>query len=301
MCAVCLSAYAIFCHTKIVSKNIEKTIFKSSQAAYFWSGRLLPKGTRDDVFKLYSFLHTVRQYAMAEPAAEAQFVRIIQRWATIKLSLKKRRVPTPLDDSVDEHVLANIAYVVHRHNCDPDWVDAFLDSMKQDMQKHSFKNTKEQQAYIYGASEVAALFMARILNLPEEALKPARMQARAIAYVDFLRHIAVHNKQGRCYFAQTELKKYGLKNIGKAEALAKPAMFTEFVHAQLLHYATSQAEANMGMLYVPKRYRATLQIVTDTYAHMAEQIKTNPMIIYEQDLLPQRLTLVQRLLHHKRM
>jgi phytoene synthase len=190
--------------------------------------------------------------------------------------------------------MANIAYLVHRHHADPAWVDAFLKSMRWDLQKHEYRALKDTLDYVYGAGEVIGLFMIRILRLPEEALKPARMQARAFLYLDLVRDIPVANAEGRCYFPINEYKKYGLKNLSEEEARAKPKMFTDFMHAELLRFATWQAEANSGFMYVPKRLRIGLHALVDSYTAMAQHLKNDPLTIYDQHIRPKKRTVLQR-------
>ncbi len=274
--------------------NIEKNIFKNGSTTYYWSSRFFPKGVRDDVFKLYSFVRVVDDFVDQVPSDIKNFEYIEKRWKTIKKDLSTGKVATPLDDSVSERVLANIAYIVHRHGCDPEWVDAFLQSMRWDVQKHQYRALKDTVAYMYGSAEVIGLFMARILNLPEEALESARLQGRAMQYINFLRDIAEDNALGRCYFSASEYKKYGLKNLSEEEAREKPKMFTDFIHAQLLRYASWQTEANKGFVYIPKRLRVPLQTAVDMYNWTAQQIKEDPIIVFEQKVKPRKRQVIRR-------
>jgi len=274
--------------------NVEKNIFKNGSTTYYWSSRFFPKGVRDDVFKLYSFVRVVDDFVDQVPSDIKNFEYIEKRWKTVKKDLSTGKVATALDDSVSERVLANIAYIVHRHGCDPEWVDAFLQSMRWDVQKHQYRALKDTVAYMYGSAEVIGLFMARILNLPEEALESARLQGRAMQYINFLRDIAEDNALGRCYFSASEYKKYGLKNLSEDEAREKPKMFTDFVHAQLLRYASWQTEANNGFVYIPKRLRVPLQTAVDMYNWTAQEIKEDPLIVFEKKVKPRKRQVIKR-------
>jgi phytoene synthase len=274
--------------------SVEKNIFKNGSTTYYWSSRFFPKGVRDDVFKLYSFVRIVDDFVDRVPSDVKKFEYIEKRWIAIKKDLAAGRVQAPLDESVSERVLANIAYIVHRHNCDPEWVDAFLQSMRWDVQKHQYRALKDTIAYMYGSAEVIGLFMARILNLPEEALAAARLQGRAMQYINFLRDIAEDADLGRCYFPSNEYKKYGLKNLSELEARDKPKMFADFMHAQLLRYATWQTEANDGFVYIPKRLRVPLQTAVDMYNWTAQQLKDDPLVVFERKVKPRKRQVVRR-------
>lgn len=278
--------------------SLEKNIFKKGSTTYYWSSRFFPKGVRDDVFKLYSFVRVVDDYVDQVPSDLEKFEYIEHRWKSIKKDLVNGKVPAPLNGSKDERVLANIAYIVHRHRCDPAWVDAFLKSMRWDVQKHQYRALKDTIEYMYGSAEVIGLCMARILNLPEEALGPARLQGRAMQYINFLRDIAEDNDLGRSYFPANEYKKYGLKNLSEQEAREKPKMFTDFMHAQLLRYATWQTQANKGFLFIPKRLRVPLQTAVDMYNWTAQELKNDPLIVYEHKVKPKKRQVVSRAVKH---
>ncbi len=268
-------------------------ILNSGNATYYWSSRFFPKGVRDDVFKLYSFVRTVDDFVDQMPSDVKKFEYIEKRWKTIKKEVAKGVVSAPLDDSASERALANIAYIVHRHNCDPAWVDAFLKSMRWDVQKHQYRSLKDTLEYIYGSAEVIGLFMARILNLPEESLESVRLQGRAMQYINFLRDITDDNKLGRCYFPLNDIKVYGLKNLSEEEARAKPKMFTDFMHAQLLRYAEWQTDANKGFVYIPKRMSIPLHTAVDMYNWTALQFKKDPLIVFEKKVKPRKSKVVR--------
>ncbi len=253
----------------------------------------MPKGARDDVFKLYSFVRHVSDLVDELPINLEQFEYIESRWDTVKQQLKNHEVPAPLNDTPSEKVLYNVAYVVHRYRCDPDWVDAFLKSKRWDIQKHQYRALKDILDYMYGSSEVMGLFMVRILDLPEEALKQARFQGRAIQYITFLRDIPKNTALGRNYFPMGDVKKFGLKNLSEAEARAKPGMFADFMHAQLLRYAQWQTEANEGFIYVPKRLRVPLHTAVDMYNWTAQELKYNPLVVYDKQLKPKKRRVVR--------
>lgn len=284
-------------------QNLEKNIFKQGSTTYYWSSRFFPKGVRDDVFKLYSFVRVVDDMVDSIPPDTKRFMSMCHRWDTVKKELKNGKVPKALDESVDEQVLANIAYVVHRFKCDTAWVDAFLASMKMDVDKREYSSLEDTIDYIYGSAEVIGLFMARILKLPgqgtgskrpePEVLRFARMQGRAMQYINFLRDIAEDVELGRCYFPSRTLKKYGLKDLREISAQSNPEAFVAFMNEQLSLYEEWQAEADKGFSYIPKRLRIPLQTATDMYNWTAREIKKDPFIVYEKKLKPRKRRVIK--------
>lgn len=268
--------------------KIEKNIFKKGSTTYYWSSKFFPRSVRDDVFKLYSFVRVVDDMVDVVPAEIDRFNRIKKRWETVKKELKKGKVTKPLDGSVDERVIANIAYVVHRYECDPVWVDVFLESMQMDIDKKQYKTLEETLEYIYGSAEIIGLFMARIMQLPIKPYEYARMQGRAMQWINFLRDIDEDNALGRSYFPKSILKKFGLKDLRQETAQVKPDKFKLFMHEQLNLYEQWQAEANKGFNYIPKRLRIPLHTATDMYNWTAEEIRKDPFIVYSKKIKPKK-------------
>lgn len=249
---------------------------------------MLPKSARDDVFKLYTFVHYVHGICRSAEPNLLALERLTGRWKSCKEELALGHVPHALDDSLAEHAVASIAYLSHRYRFDKDWIDAFLASMSLDAQKHEFHSFKEAMDYTYGSSEVIAFMLVRIMNLPEEAFVVARTQARAIQCMSFIRELHEDLLNGRCYFPPNEYRKYGLKNLSEQEARDKPRMFEDFIHAQLLRYATWQAEANDLKRYIPKRTFVLLQAIISMHTDAALRVKNDPLLIYEKDSLQVR-------------
>ncbi len=270
----------------------DKEIFQNGSTTYYWSSTFFPRRVRDDVFKLYSFVRVVDDLIDQKKPDTQSFERVVKRWKTIKRSLGKPS--KKVDDSALEHVLANIAYVVHRYECEPAWVDAFLKSMQMDLDKRRYFSLKDTQEYMYGSAEVIGLMMAKIMGLPEAATEYARLQGRAMQYINFIRDIADDMVLGRAYFPAEELTMFGLKDLSKKEAHKKPAEFREFIEFQLHRYGEWQTEAAHGFRYIPRRQRAALRTAVDMYNWTAEKIKEDPFVVYEHRVKPTKQRVVLR-------
>jgi phytoene synthase len=266
----------------------DKEIFKSGSTTYYWSSKFFPKGVRDDVFKLYSFVRVVDDMVDSIPAETKRFARMQQRWQTVRKQLQKNVLPVPVDDSVDERVLYNIAFIVHRYECDVAWVDAFLASMQMDVDKREYQTLDDTLEYIYGSAEVIGLFMARIMQLPIKPYEYARMQGRAMQYINFLRDIAEDNTLERCYFPKETLRAHGLSDLHEKTIQDNPEAFKEFMHEQLSLYTAWQEEANKGFSYIPKRLLVPLKTAVDMYNWTAEEIKKDPFLVFEKKIKPSK-------------
>lgn len=264
----------------------EQAIFKNGSTTYYWSSKFFPKGVRDDVFKLYSFVRVVDDYVDAIPQNTSDFESLVKRWQACKRQLIARKMPSVSGSKVEDIALKNMCYVVYRYDCDVAWVDAFLHSMKLDTTNKSYKKMDDSLEYVYGSAEVIGLFMAKLLQLPIAPYEYARMQGRAMQWINFIRDIAEDIELGRCYFPSAALKEHGLKNLTEAEARKQPKAFRAFVGEQLAHYESWQAEANKGFEYIPRRSRVAVRTAVDMYNWTAEQIKKDPFIVYRKKVKP---------------
>jgi 15-cis-phytoene synthase len=273
-------------------RDIDRSIFENGSTTYYWSAKFFPRKVRDDVFKLYSFVRVVDDFVDQDKPDIKSFKKIVSRWDKLKANLS-----TPskkLDDSVIEHVLHNICYIVHRYDCDPAWVDAFLKSMQMDIDTRRYKTLDDTLDYIYGSAEVIGLFMARIMGLPEESYEAAKLQGRAMQYINFIRDIAEDNAFGRQYIPAEDLIMFGLKDMSEAESIKKPAEFRECMEYQITRYHEWQKQAEVGFSYIPKRLRIALRTAVDMYNWTASEIVHEPSVVFVKKVKPTKSRVLRR-------
>ena len=101
---------------------------------------------------------------------------------------------------------------IKEYNIDVDLVDAFLKSMRMDIEKKEYKTQKEYQDYIYGSADVVGLMCLKIFvngsNEEYEKLKPTAMKlGSAFQKVNFLRDLKNDSEiLERSYFPGVDLK-----------------------------------------------------------------------------------------------
>lgn len=272
--------------------STEKDIFKAGSTTYYWSSKFFTKGVRDDVFKLYSFVRYVDDLVDATPQKVTEFDQVRSRWNEYKTTLAQKTVPSIKKRTVQDIALLNMCYIVHRYDCDAVWVDAFLDSMQMDIEGRQYKTLDDTLEYIYGSAEVIGLFMSKLMQLPIAPYEYAKLQGRAMQWINFIRDINEDNELGRCYFPKTVLQKYGLADLRQETVQQQPDDFHTFIKEQLELYVQWQTEAYKGFSYIPKRLRIPLKTAVDMYNWTAEQIEKNPMIVYERKVKPSKQQVV---------
>jgi 15-cis-phytoene synthase len=273
------------------TKSLEQTIFERGSTTYYFSSKLFPRAAREDIFRLYSFVRVADDYVDAIPQKAAEFTALCRAWDAAKMDQKfdTKRLPT---DTVDERVIKNIVHLVRQYKLDQSLVEAFLASMQADVDKKTYKTLDESLGYVYGSAEVIGLMISTILGLPEEALPYARLQGRAMQWINFLRDINEDTALGRQYFPTDDLALYHLEDLKHETALGNHQLFIDFVRMQLAHYNDWQAQAAEGYRYIPERLLVPIKTAAELYTWTALQIQKDPFKIYDHKIKPSKQQLV---------
>ena len=274
---------------------MEEAIFKNGSTTYYWSSRFFPKSIREDVFRFYSFVRVVDDYVdQSKPDVKA-LNELRGRWRTAQAS-PNFSTDSLAKDSKNDRVIKNIVYIVRKYSCSPEWVEAFFASMEMDVKCRKYNNLSDTLEYIYGSAEVIGLFMARIMSLPETAYEAAKMQGRAMQFVNFIRDVDEDNHLGRQYFPADLLRVFGLENLSKSEAKKKPEQFAQFMNEQIRLYRQWQEQANTGFVFIPRRLRVPLRTAVDMYNWTAKQIEQDPMVVFSRKVKPHKRRVLRTVL-----
>ncbi len=265
----------------------DKDIFKNGSTTYYWSSKFFPKKVREDVLKFYSFVRVVDDYVDQVPSDTKNFGQVHEMWEAARHDLSFDTVPLETD-SLNEKIIKNLVYVVRKHDIDHTWIEAFFASMQMDINKHVYKTVEDSLRYMYGSAEVIGLVMSKIIGLPDEALMYARLQGRAMQYINFIRDIAEDNKLGRCYIPAKDLEHCGLKDLSRASARKNPEGFKKCLELQIFRYQEWQDEASEGFRFIPKKMRVPVATAADMYAWTAKQIQADPFIVFKQKVKPSK-------------
>ncbi len=271
----------------------DKSIFKQGSTTYYWSSKFFPKNVRRDVFKLYSFVRVADDYVDAIPSNKKVFKKLV---SLHKQSISDETFDTEVlpTDTINQQVVKNIVAVSHKYSFEPEWVDSFLDSMQADLDQRQYEKLEDSLWYVYGSAEVIGLMMSKIMGLPPRAYEAAKMQGRAMQWINFIRDIDEDNQLGRMYFPLHELETFGLKDLSKKTAQANPQAFKDFMLYQIARYNEWQTEANDGYQFIPKRLRLPLMTARDMYSWTAQQIAKDPLIIYDKKIKPSKKRVIFR-------
>lgn len=266
---------------------MEQDIFRKGSTTYYWSSLFFPKDVREDVFRFYSFVRVVDDYVDQITPNKKAYSAIKQAWRDA--SVLRNFDTTPIDgDGINERVIKNIIHICKKYDCDKEWVQSFFASMDMDMRKRRYTNIDQTIEYIYGSAEVIGLFMARIMGLDPTADEFARLQGRAMQFVNFIRDIAEDNDLGRLYFPREDLAQHGLRDLSETECRGKPEQFANFMRLQVDRYESWQATAREGFPYIPHRLRIPLRTAVGMYDWTAKQIANDPFIVFSIKVKPSK-------------
>ncbi len=260
----------------------EKLIFKKGSTTYYFSSVFFPKKQREDVFKLYSFVRVVDDFIDSQTPNIEDFKATKKLWQDAKRDAGGAKTYSNLRALI----VSNILYLSEFYKFDPSWIKAFFKSMQMDLDKRRYKTIDDTLKYIHGSAEVVGLMMSKIMGLDEAAFEAAKLQGRAMQFINFIRDIDEDNALGRCYFPQKELRRFGLNDLSEATARQKPEKFAEFMRYQIERYQGWQREADAGMKYIPHRLRIPIRTAARMYGWTAEQIAQDPMVVFSRKVKP---------------
>jgi 15-cis-phytoene synthase len=251
------------------------SIFKQGSRTYFYSSLFFPSYLKKDVFSLYGFVRKADNLVDSIPQDIKGFYDFKEKYYSA-IDGKK----------TNDIVINSFIELAVRKNFDSKWTDAFLNSMEKDITKSNYGSIEDTIAYMYGSAEVIGLYMAKIMNLPDEALYHAKHLGRSMQYINFIRDIAEDLTLNRVYMPEDEMKKFGIMKLDHEYVKKIPEKFISFIHNQLNYYCKWQKIAEEGYKYIPKRYLIPIKTASEMYNWTASQIYKDPFVIYCRKLKP---------------
>ena len=181
----------------LVSYKTSKMVTKVYSTSFSLATRMLGKEIRQDIYNIYGFVRFADEIVDSfhdynKPELFDDFERQLNE------SLKHRISLNP--------VLNAFQFTVHKYDIDREYINAFMSSMRQDLEKSDYVTTEEYEHYIYGSADVVGLMCLKVFvnGDPEsfESLKGGAMKlGSAFQKVNFLRDLKEDSVAlGRSYF-----------------------------------------------------------------------------------------------------
>ncbi len=187
-------------------------------------------------------------------------------------------------------ILNSFQHTVKKYNIDISLVDAFLKSMRMDLQKNEYSSKQDYEEYIYGSADVVGLMCLKVFVNGDhekfEALKASAMRlGSAFQKVNFLRDLKDDTELlNRSYFPHMNMRslddmtkqeiideieadfKAALEGIAKLPATSKFGVYTAYIYyRQLLKKIKSTPSVQIMKMRVRVSNTAKIALLMKSY------------------------------------
>lgn len=263
-----------------------QSVFKRGSTTYYYSSLLFPPAARRDVSVLYAFVRTADDFVDTIPQQTEEF-RAFRRKAEKSLRGTLSGIPV-IDEFCD---------LVRRYKIPFQWVVSFLDAMERDLSHSIYQTYGELENYMYGSAEVVGLMMCRILSIPQKAYEAARLQGRAMQFINFIRDVKEDIGLNRQYIPSEDLAAFGVPDMNEPQN-PDCDRFKALIRSLIDRYRALQKSAESGYRFIPKRMLVPIKTAADMYAWTADVIYRDPMIIYRKKVKPGKWRILSRLVYN---
>lgn len=185
-----------------VSKDCSRIITQTYSTSFSMATKMLSNSIRQDIYNIYGFVRLADEIVDSFHDYDKKIL-FTQFEADLESALVNKISLNPILNSFQE--------TYHNYGIDKEMVDAFMNSMRQDLHKTVYHTEEEYKNYIYGSADVVGLMCLKVFvkGDPEkyEVLKETAMAlGSAFQKVNFLRDLkADHDELNRTYFPNTDL------------------------------------------------------------------------------------------------
>lgn len=188
-----------------VSEACSKMVTQRYSTSFSMATNLLGSSIRSDIYNIYGFVRFADE--IVDTFHEYPKRTLLERFEQdLNYALEERISLNPILNAFQK--------TVHENNIDKALIDAFMQSMRWDLDKEVYASQEEYLAYIYGSADVVGLMCLKVFVKGNEqqyqTLKPAAMAlGSAFQKVNFLRDLnADFDLLNRSYFPGTDLNEF---------------------------------------------------------------------------------------------
>lgn len=258
-------------------------IFKRASITYYYSSLFFPANVAKEVADFYAFVRTADDFVDQQPSDGAGFTVFCETY------LQAFRDGFLTGDVIIDAFLE----LQRKYDIPVGWIQAFFWSMASDIDHQPIETRTDILKYMYGSAEIIGLCLAKILGLPEASYPAARMQGRAMQYINIIRDIAEDRYLQRSYIPADILASFGFTELSPEIAQQSSARFKALIRQEIQRYRMWQQQADQGYRYIPYRYRVPIRTATRAYEWTAEEIYRNPMIVWQKKVKPKPMRVVR--------
>ncbi len=239
------------------SYTVSKLITQKYSTSFSLATSLLEKEKRKAIYAIYGFVRLADEIVDSFHGYDKDYL----------LEKLNKDLEYALENNISTNtVLVAFADTVKRYSINKEHIDAFMKSMKYDLIKTDYNNSKELENYIYGSAAVVGLMCLKVFCNGEqthyENLElPARNLGSAFQKVNFLRDLNTDiNELGRTYFPELTYHQFDKDS----KTLIEESIEKEF------------NEAWTGIKQLPGRSKLAVALAYFYYKSLLNKIKRTP-------------------------
>lgn len=185
-----------------VSLHCSKIFTRSYSTSFSLASSMLAPETRRGIYSIYGFVRIADE--IVDSFHDFDKENLLNKYSQDLNDALKNGIST-------NPILNSFQLTVNQYNIEGDLIEAFLKSMRADLNKQSYDNVKDYEEYIYGSADVVGLMCLKVFVKGDEdqyqkLKEPAMKLGSAFQKVNFLRDIQNdYEKLNRRYFPGVNL------------------------------------------------------------------------------------------------
>ena len=241
----------------VVSYECSKLVTNRYSTSFSLGTRLLNSSIRTDIYNIYGFVRFADE--IVDSFHEFNKEKLLNRFEEDLMHAIKYKISL-------NPILNSFQFTVNDKKIDLELIQAFLESMRMDLNKNNYKTKGEYQKYIYGSADVVGLMCLKVFvngdTSKYQKLKPYAMSlGSAFQKVNFLRDLnADFENLERTYFPNL--------NVSSFDEKTKDKIINEI--------ETDFNNAVKGIFLLPESSRLGVYIAYKYYNKLLLKLKNTP-------------------------
>ena len=241
----------------VVSYECSKLVTNRYSTSFSLGTRLLNSSIRPHIYNIYGFVRFADE--IVDSFHEFNKEKLLNRFEEDLMHAIKYKISL-------NPILNSFQFTVNDKKIDLELIQAFLESMRMDLNKNNYKTKGEYQKYIYGSADVVGLMCLKVFvngdTSKYQKLKPYAMSlGSAFQKVNFLRDLnADFENLERTYFPNL--------NVSSFDEKTKDKIINEI--------ETDFDNAVKGIFLLPESSRLGVYIAYQYYNKLLLKLKNTP-------------------------
>lgn len=240
-----------------ISFECSRNVTRAYSTSFSSAVKMLSPVIRQDIYNIYGFVRFADE--IVDTFHDYDKERLF--------NLFEKDLHASIADGISLNPVLNaFQHTVKRYNIERDLIDAFMDSMRQDLVKKEYNSFEEYNQYIYGSADVVGLMCLKVFTSGNreqyDDLKYNAMKlGSAFQKVNFLRDLKA-DMEG------LERNYFPMLNVAKMDDEVKAAIICEIEH--------DLSEGYKGIVRLPAEAKFGVYTAYVYYKMLLKKIKNTP-------------------------